>query len=70
MSITRSCCESCAHPPFADLKSEVDALQSKCAVVECATRERQECKPTESIGAYHAECQNAACVAVRNPVKR
>jgi len=67
MSSTRSCCSPCGLPPFADLKSEVDALKSKCAVVECAKREPQECKPTESIDAYHAECQNAACVAVRNP---
>jgi hypothetical protein len=67
MSITRSCCSPCGLPPFADLKSEVDALASKCAVVECAKREPQECKPTESIDAYHAECQSAACIAVRNP---
>ena len=67
MSVTRSCCSPCGLPPFADLKSEVDSLESKCAVVECAKREPQECKPTESIDAYHAECQNAACVAIRNP---
>jgi hypothetical protein len=67
MSITRACCSPCALPPFADLKTDVDALSKKCAEIECAMRVPQECKPTESIDAYHAECQNEACVAVRNP---
>lgn len=67
MSITRSCCAPCGLPPFADLKSEVESVKSKCALVECSMRVPQECKPTESIDAYHAECQNEACVAVRNP---
>jgi len=67
MSTVRSCCSPCGLPPFADLKSEVDAVTKKCALVECAMRVPQECKPTESIDVYHAECQNAACVAVRNP---
>ncbi|HEY2364828.1 MAG TPA: hypothetical protein VGH87_00535 [Polyangiaceae bacterium] len=67
MSTTRACCEPCGSAPFADLKSEVGAVKNKCALVECSTRVPQECKPTESVDAYHAECQNAACVAVRNP---
>lgn len=67
MSTSRSCCSPCGVPPFADLKSEVDALRRKCSEVECAMRDPQECKPMESIDAYHAECHDAACVAVRNP---
>jgi len=80
MSTIRSCCAPCGLPPFADLKSEVETLKRRCAEVECAMRVPQECKPTESTDAYHAECQNAsadpakpgrrddkACVAVRNP---
>jgi hypothetical protein len=68
MSITRACCSPCSVPPFADFKSEVDTLKRRCSEVECAKREVQECKPTESIDAYHAECRSAACVAVRNVV--
>jgi hypothetical protein len=70
MSTSRSCCEPCGLPPFADLKSEVDSLRKKCSLVECSMRVPQECKPTESIDAYHAECHSAACVAVRNPPPR
>jgi hypothetical protein len=70
MSITRACCSPCSVPPFADFKSEVDTLKRRCSEVECTQRVPQECKPTESIDAYHAECQNAACVAVRNPSPR
>jgi hypothetical protein len=67
MSTSRSCCEPCGLPPFADLKTAVDTVRNKCAQVECAMRVPQECKPTESVDAYHAECKNEACVAVRNP---
>jgi hypothetical protein len=67
MSNLGDCCLPCSLPPFAGLKSAVDGLASRCARVHCSTREPQECKPTESLDVYHAECQHDACVAVRNP---
>jgi hypothetical protein len=69
VSTVGSCCTACPPMPHATSRAEDDALQRRCAVIDCTVRTSTlPCPPVPDASDYRAVCRREACALTRTSI--